>query len=55
MIPGIITAILLVTFLAGVLWAYSPRRGSEFAEAERLALDDDASSTPSKSQTKASP
>jgi cytochrome c oxidase cbb3-type subunit IV len=41
MIPGIITAILLIVFIAGCVWAYSPRRRDSFAAAERLALDDE--------------
>jgi cytochrome c oxidase cbb3-type subunit IV len=40
MIPGIVTAILLIAFLGGCVWAYSPRRRAEFGDAERLALDD---------------
>jgi cytochrome c oxidase cbb3-type subunit IV len=42
MIPGIITAILLVAFIGGCFWAYSPRRRDEFAAAERLAFDEPA-------------
>lgn len=38
MIPGIVTAILLVAFLAGVVWVWSPRRKSEFDAAARLPL-----------------
>lgn len=41
MIPGIVTAILLVAFLAGVVWVWSPRRKSEFDAAARLPLADD--------------
>jgi cytochrome c oxidase cbb3-type subunit IV len=45
MIPGIITAILLIAFLGGCVWAYSPRRREEFAAAERLAFDEPGSAT----------
>jgi cytochrome c oxidase cbb3-type subunit IV len=42
MIPGVVTAILLVAFIAGCSWAFSPRRRETFDAAARLALDDDA-------------
>jgi cytochrome c oxidase cbb3-type subunit IV len=54
MIPGVITAILLIAFLAGCVWVYSPRRHSEFSAAERLALDDVAPQ-PTQSSSEASP
>lgn len=40
MIAGIVTAMLLLTFLVGTVWAYSPKRKQEFAAAALLALDD---------------
>ena len=40
MIAGIVTAALLLLFLVGCAWVYSPRRHAEFAVAERLALDE---------------
>jgi len=40
MVAGIITVTLLIVFVAGALWAYSPRRKREFDEASRLPLDD---------------
>jgi cytochrome c oxidase cbb3-type subunit IV len=41
MMSGIVTAILLVLFLIGSVWAFSPRRKPEFDAAARLALGDD--------------
>ena len=40
MVSGIITAVLLVIFLAGWAWVWSPRRKSEFDEAAQLPLND---------------
>ena len=40
MLSGIITSILLVVFLAGWAWAWSPRRRANFEAAARLPLDD---------------
>lgn len=37
---GIVTATLLVVFLAGWAWAWSPRRRKDFEEAARLPLDE---------------
>lgn len=42
MISGIITAVLLVAFVALIVWAYSPGRKRGFDEAASLALLDDA-------------
>jgi cytochrome c oxidase cbb3-type subunit 4 len=42
MISGIVTAILLVTFLAGTAWAYSSRRKAEFDAAARLPLEEES-------------
>lgn len=53
MIPGIVTALLLIAFIGGCFWAYSPRRRQEFAQAERLALDDAA--LPSAATSSATP
>jgi cytochrome c oxidase cbb3-type subunit IV len=39
-VSGIVTAILLVVFVAGWAWAWSPRRRKAFDEAARLPLDD---------------
>ena len=43
MISGIVTAILLASFLAGSAWAYSSRRRAEFDAAARMALEEDGS------------
>ena len=40
MISGIATALLLIAFVGGCLWAWSPRRQSSFDHAARMALDD---------------
>jgi cytochrome c oxidase cbb3-type subunit 4 len=40
MLSGIVTAILLVLFLIGSAWAFSPRRKSDFEAAARLPLDE---------------
>jgi len=40
-ISGIVTATLLVVFLAGWAWAWSPRRRKDFEEAARLPLEED--------------
>ena len=41
MVSGIVTAILLLLFLAGCAWAWSPRRRKTFDAAARLPLDDE--------------
>lgn len=38
---GVITAVLLVVFLAAVAWAWSSGRRDEFEQAARLPLEDD--------------
>jgi cytochrome c oxidase cbb3-type subunit 4 len=40
MLSGIVTAILLGTFLAGTAWAWSARRRADFELAARLPLDE---------------
>jgi cytochrome c oxidase cbb3-type subunit 4 len=40
-ISGIVTTTLLVVFIAGWAWAWSPRRRKDFDEAARLPLEDD--------------
>ncbi len=42
MTAGIVTAILLATFIAGTAWAFSKRRRAEFEAAARLPLEEDA-------------
>lgn len=41
MLSGIVTAILLVLFLIGSVWAFSPRRKRDFDAAAQLPLDDE--------------
>ena len=41
MIAGIVTAILLGSFVAGTLWVYSSKRRGEFEAAARLPLEED--------------
>ena len=41
MVSGIVTAVLLVLFLSGCIWAYSPKRRPEFEAAAREPLNDD--------------
>jgi cytochrome c oxidase cbb3-type subunit 4 len=38
---GVLTAVLMVLFIALVIWAYSRRRHEDFEAAARLPLDDD--------------
>ena len=40
MLSGIVTSILLVLFLVGWAWAWSPRRRADFDAAAMLPLDD---------------
>ena len=39
---GLVTALLLACFLAGVAWAWSGRRRRDFDEAARLPLDEES-------------
>ena len=43
---GIVTAVLLLTFLGVVAWAWSSRRKHEFDAAARLPLDDGEGKNP---------
>lgn len=40
MFSGIVSLILLVLFILGTVWVFSPKRKIEFDEAARLAIDD---------------
>lgn len=40
MVSGIVTAALLLLFLAGCAWAWSPKRKRDFDDAARLPLDE---------------
>jgi cytochrome c oxidase cbb3-type subunit 4 len=42
MISGIVTAVLLATFLGITVWAYSSRQRERFRQAAHLPLDDEA-------------
>lgn len=41
MFSGIVTVVLLLAFIAGVIWAWSGKRKKDFEQASRLPLDDD--------------
>lgn len=43
LLSGLVTAILIVVFLAAVAWAWSGRRRADFDQAARLPLEDDES------------
>ena len=45
MLSGIVTAVLLVLFLVGWAWAWSPKRKAHFDAAARLPLDEDDEAT----------
>ena len=40
MVSGIVTALLLVVFVAGWAWAWSPRRRAAFDAAARIPLEE---------------
>lgn len=40
MLSGIVALILLILFVGGWVWAWSPRRKNDFDAAARLPLDD---------------
>ena len=40
MLSGIITTLLLILFVVGSIWLFSPKRQAAFDEVARLALDD---------------
>lgn len=40
MLSGIVTALLLLVFVAACAWAWSPRRRRDFDEAARLPLEE---------------
>lgn len=46
MIPGIVTAVLLVLFISGWIWAWSPKRKKDFDAAARLPLSEDEEQSP---------
>ena len=46
MISGIVTAILLLLFIGGWIWAWSPKRRQEFEAAARLPLENNEEQAP---------
>lgn len=46
MISGIVTAILLLCFIGGWIWAWSPKRKRDFDAAARLPLSSDEEDAP---------
>ena len=40
MISGLVTSLLLILFVVGSIWLFSPKRKHTFDDAARLALDD---------------
>ena len=45
MVSGIVSLMLLVIFIGGWIWAWSPKRRAEFEAAARMPLDDDNGET----------
>ena len=41
MVSGLITAVLMLLFIGGWIWAWSPRRKSDFDAAAQLPLNDE--------------
>ena len=46
MVSGIVTGVLLVLFLAGWVWAWSPRRKADSENAARLPLGEEGENNP---------
>lgn len=46
MISGILTTVLLLTFIGLWIWAWSRRRRDDFAEAANIPLEDDSRPAP---------
>lgn len=46
MVSGIVTAALIVLFVAGWAWAWSPRRQADFEKAARMPLGEDGENKP---------
>ena len=40
MLSGIISLLILILFIVGTIWVFSPKRKTEFDEAAQLAVDD---------------
>jgi cytochrome c oxidase cbb3-type subunit IV len=45
MVSGVITAVLLLLFIGGWIWAWSPRRKADFDAAAELPLTDEEAGT----------
>ncbi len=41
MLSGVITAVLMLLFIGGWIWAWSPRRKADFEAAAKLPLAED--------------
>lgn len=41
MVSGVITAVLMLLFIGGWIWAWSPRRKAEFDAAAQLPVNDE--------------
>ena len=46
MVSGIITLILLLLFIGGWVWAWSPKRKADFDEASKLPLEEGKENNP---------
>ncbi len=46
MVSGIVTGALIVLFIVGWAWAWSPRRKADFESAARLPLVEDGENNP---------
>ena len=46
MVSGIVTAVLLLVFVVGWAWAWSPRRKADFEDAARLPLGEEGEKNP---------
>ena len=46
MVSGIVTGVLLVLFLTGWAWAWSPRRKADFEDAARMPLGEEGENNP---------
>ena len=46
MVSGIVTGALIVLFIAGWVWAWSPRRKADFEDAARMPLGEEGENNP---------
>ena len=46
MVSGIVTGALIVLFIAGWVWAWSPRRKADFEDAARMPLGEEGEHNP---------